>query len=254
MDKLEKSIKEHRTLRFNNLLIEEDINYEKAAKYRGLLDVLDSLKTSTILVLDYFKNEFYYMSDKVANLGFGPDMLVSEFLDWYRGRFHPDDHIVNTGGAMGRQYFYDNPKEKPSEYVLTCEFRILNDSDKWIRLISQNTILETDSRGTPWLVLNLLDFSPETDLDAPGRVTLRHSKTKKVVFSLEGKSTPEQNISKREKEVLNLISTGKRSKEIADELQISVNTVNNHRKNIMEKLGVQNSFEAVKKALDLGIM
>ena len=39
-------------------------------------------------------------------------------------------------------------------------------------------------------------------------------------------------LSEREKEILELIRKGMRSKEIASELHISINTVNRHRQNI----------------------
>lgn len=46
-------------------------------------------------------------------------------------------------------------------------------------------------------------------------------------------------LSAREVEVLSLVVRGLMSKEIADRLHISLPTVNTHRKNISEKLGVR---------------
>jgi DNA-binding NarL/FixJ family response regulator len=60
-------------------------------------------------------------------------------------------------------------------------------------------------------------------------------------------------LTSREKEILLLIAKGEISKEIAHQLNISINTVNRHRQNILEKLNVNNSIEAVRtaEALDL---
>jgi len=63
----------------------------------------------------------------------------------------------------------------------------------------------------------------------------------------------EYQLSKREKEILKLISDGKASKEIADDLYISVHTVNTHRQNILEKLNVKNSHEAIKIIQNYGL-
>ena len=52
----------------------------------------------------------------------------------------------------------------------------------------------------------------------------------------------------REKEILMLIKEGNLSKQIADMLEISVHTVNRHRQNILEKLSVGNSIEAITAA------
>ncbi|WP_235782360.1 response regulator transcription factor [Phocaeicola paurosaccharolyticus] len=44
------------------------------------------------------------------------------------------------------------------------------------------------------------------------------------------------------------------SKEISEQLFISVHTVNTHRQRILEKLDVNNSMEAVKYASALGLI
>lgn len=53
-------------------------------------------------------------------------------------------------------------------------------------------------------------------------------------------------LSPRELEVLKCVGEGYASKEIAGLLSISVNTVNRHRQNILEKLKVKNSIQAFK--------
>lgn len=58
-------------------------------------------------------------------------------------------------------------------------------------------------------------------------------------------------LSIREKEILKMIQAGKRSKEIAEILFISINTVNRHRQNILEKMRVGNTIEACTMAAKL---
>tara|TARA_R110000850_G_scaffold140476_2_gene261904 strand:- start:1039 stop:1488 length:450 start_codon:yes stop_codon:yes gene_type:complete len=53
-------------------------------------------------------------------------------------------------------------------------------------------------------------------------------------------------LTKKEKEIVKLILDGKESKEIAENLNISVNTVGTHRKNILKKLNARNVGEMVK--------
>lgn len=55
-------------------------------------------------------------------------------------------------------------------------------------------------------------------------------------------------LSKRENEILQLLSKGLLYKEIANQLSISVNTARQHIHNIYEKLHVQNRTEALNKA------
>jgi two-component system response regulator NreC len=58
----------------------------------------------------------------------------------------------------------------------------------------------------------------------------------------------------REKEVLVLIAEGLTNPEIAEELVISVKTVDRHRENIMRKLNLHNRIELVKYALRQGLI
>jgi len=65
---------------------------------------------------------------------------------------------------------------------------------------------------------------------------------------------PFDNLTDREREVLTLIAQGLSNQEIADELTISVKTVNRHRENIMAKLNLHNRVELVRYALEKGLI
>ena len=66
---------------------------------------------------------------------------------------------------------------------------------------------------------------------------------------LKTDSPQQQYLSKREEEILNLLTKGYRYKEIADALAISFETVRSHLKNIYDKLHVHSRTEAVVKYL-----
>jgi DNA-binding NarL/FixJ family response regulator len=61
-------------------------------------------------------------------------------------------------------------------------------------------------------------------------------------------------LTSRELEVLQLIVAGKSNKEIADELDLSVNTVSVHRANIMEALGIHKTADLVVYAIRNGLV
>jgi DNA-binding NarL/FixJ family response regulator len=64
--------------------------------------------------------------------------------------------------------------------------------------------------------------------------------------------TPE--LTGRELEILGLVGEGRTSKEIAEKLYISENTVRNHVRNILDKLGMRSRFEAVNWAYREGLI
>jgi LuxR family maltose regulon positive regulatory protein len=61
-------------------------------------------------------------------------------------------------------------------------------------------------------------------------------------------------LSERELEVLRLLTTSLTTKEIADELVVSVNTVRSHVKSIYGKLGVHRRMDAVQRARAFGLL
>ena len=69
-------------------------------------------------------------------------------------------------------------------------------------------------------------------------------------FQFEDRFIKKYNLTKREIEILRLISQAMSNKEIAKELYISDQTVSVHRKNIMRKLGVSNTAGLIKIAYD----
>jgi len=56
-------------------------------------------------------------------------------------------------------------------------------------------------------------------------------------------------LTKRELEVFTLVASGKTNREVADALFISVKTVDTHKMNILDKLGLKNTAELVKYAI-----
>lgn len=59
-------------------------------------------------------------------------------------------------------------------------------------------------------------------------------------------------LTRREKEILQLLIQGKSSKELSNELFISVNTADFHKKNLFAKFQVNNIAELIKEAMEQG--
>jgi DNA-binding NarL/FixJ family response regulator len=76
---------------------------------------------------------------------------------------------------------------------------------------------------------------------------------------LEGRQTLKartayETLTHREREILKLIAEGYKNREIADDLCISVKTVEKHRANIMEKLGLHNVQALTTFAIEKGLV
>jgi DNA-binding NarL/FixJ family response regulator len=69
-----------------------------------------------------------------------------------------------------------------------------------------------------------------------------------------GEETPNQILTPREEEVLKLVAEGHSSKEIAGLLFISVKTVQRHRANLLQKLGLRDRLELTRYAIRAGLI
>ncbi|SBT46248.1 response regulator [Micromonospora narathiwatensis] len=70
----------------------------------------------------------------------------------------------------------------------------------------------------------------------------------------KGDDQPGRAITDREEEVLKLVAEGYSSKQIADMLVISVKTVERHRANLLQKLGLRDRLELTRYAIRAGLI
>lgn len=69
-----------------------------------------------------------------------------------------------------------------------------------------------------------------------------------------GKAPKSKSLTPREAEVLQLIAEGRANKQTADELGISIKTVEKHRQNLMEKLNIHDTAGLTRHAIAAGII
>ncbi len=230
------------------------LDYTIFEKQIPFLDQMAAIKNSGISVFDFHKKEHIYNSNNMHNL-FGYDLEKIEEIgtDYYDSRIHPEDFLsLLKNGLSLIKYYFSLPASERKNFKLQNEYRILNAQDKYIKVIEQQQVLELDTQGNLWLALSVLDISPNQDtIDGitSQLVNVKTGETKQLKLAKNPSDTVE--LSKREKEILGYVKEGLLSKEISNNLSISVHTVNTHRQNILKKLGANNSFEAVEYATKL---
>jgi DNA-binding NarL/FixJ family response regulator len=93
---------------------------------------------------------------------------------------------------------------------------------------------------------------------ARGQTWLSPAISKTVVDALSRGEKPPvgpfEVLSPRQREILQLIAEGRSSKEIAQQLQLSVKTVESHRNELMERLGIHGVAGLVRYAIRTGIV
>ena len=254
MELLKQSIETYLQTRDKIIISPDDVDYSVARKYVPFFRSIDQSETSIIAVFDYMKKNILYISDRFFDIfGFDKSHTLNFEHIYVRNLIHPDDYFINEAGAISLEYIRNQPGNDKKNLRFIADFRMKNNFGKWFRITLQDMILETDKKGNPWLNLKLFDFSPFQDTDNTSTCSLRNMNTGEIIFSFDERAF-KKTISKREKEVLEMIADGFRSKEIAEKLFISVNTVNIHRRNAIEKLNASNSSEAIKRAIKLNLI
>lgn len=99
-----------------------------------------------------------------------------------------------------------------------------------------------------WLALKLT--KPKVETRVVEKEVLLHQKD----FVLNERELEKLGLSKREVEVLQLMSKGMSNQEIATQLFVSLNTIKTHSSKIFEKLDVKRRTQAVEKAKRLSII
>jgi DNA-binding CsgD family transcriptional regulator len=171
--------------------------------------------------------------------------------------FHPDDlQQALTYVAKIFEMLFALTPEKRENYNFTIYTRIRNgegqylwnslqypalyfdENDKYLFGLALYTNVHHLMKPDAVPMLTILDSSQKTQ-----QIFTCYSPNNQV-----GMVKKYPNISKREREVIALLSQGKASKQISDILGISKNTVDNHRQRLLKKFGVTSSAELVIKA------
>lgn len=215
------------------------------------------------------REKFLYISSNFSDFyNYIPDYdskRIEEKGDVIDSSVHPEDlpFVINLQERVF-DYIFSLPVEERKDYKHIFEFRVLGPGKKYVRTIFQYHILEgaesaechvldgPESRDYI-LLLGITDISPDQRPDEPVKFRLFNFKTNEVVqFPLLRE--PDVTLTKREIEILRLVNEGMLSKEISDQLSISVHTVNRHRQNILEKMNVDNVMEALSYSRKLGLI
>ena len=231
----------------------DEIDYSILEKRKEDWIKLSEITHSIVLVFDCYTNKFVFVSDNIPKL-YGVDSRRL-FVDGHRQvieLIHPDDIDY---GLLVRKKIYSILRsfsnEEKRNYKAIHEMRIRNIRGEYIRIIEQEQVLELDKSGNIWLMLSVIDV----DASHESEITKSHLynfKTGEQIF-IDLSDTLDEPLTNRELEVLRFMKKGLLSKEIAETLKVSINTVNSHRQNILQKLKANNSIEAVTFAQRLGL-
>jgi DNA-binding CsgD family transcriptional regulator len=235
----------------------DNADYLEFEKKVYFLERLSEVENSSVSVLDLYQKKYIFLRSRYLEPFDNPLIDHDPQDPFYYGQFiHPDDlPKVMDSYMKSFKFFLNLPEEERKDYKLILNFRQRDKYGKYLNIILQLVVLELDKKGNIWLVLILDDLLPDKiSFEGVKRRVINIKSGKICLFKNELEPNKKTILSTREVEVLGLVSKGFVSKEIADKLFLSINTVNNHRQNILEKVRASNTSEAVNYARNLGLL
>lgn len=259
MDTLTLHLTEYQKLLDTQQFVEADLDYTVFERLVPFLDQMASVKNSGITVFDLYKRQHLYASYNLEEIfGYNNQLVAQEGNAYFNSRVHPDDFVQLTQMSVSlMRFILALPAGERKNYKLQNEYRILNQHNRYTRIIEQHSLLETDVHDNLWLSLSVMDLSPNQTAGPGIQSQLINIRTGDICHyptDHEPAIVPEATLTRRETEILQKVKEGLLSKEISDTLSLSVHTVNTHRQNILKKLGAGNSMEAVEMASNLGLV
>jgi DNA-binding CsgD family transcriptional regulator len=215
-------------------------------------------------LLNFFQvGGYYYFVFNLKTLGF--DMVspqVEKVLGYDPSTFtpplfmdilHPDDRqwflAFETKSA---EFLSQLPVDKLVKYKIRYDFRFKKKNGDYIRILHQVAAIEHDEHGG--LIRTLGVHTDITHLKPEGKPVLSYigMEGEPSYLDVDVKNTfieSKEVLTSREKEVLILLIEGKLSKEVSDILNISKQTVDSHRKNMLRKNNLNSTGELIGKAI-----
>ena len=231
----------------------EDLDYSIIEKKKAEWIKLSEITHSIVFVFDCYSNKFVFVSNNIPkSYGIDHNRFISEGHLPALEIIHPDDipfalHVRDKIYSLLNEF----PPEEKMKYKMIHEMRVRNLRGEYVRIIEQEQVLELDKSGDIWLMLSVIDIDASHESETT-KSHLYNFETGEQIF-INLLDTLDEPLTIRELEVLQLMKQGLLSKEIAITLKVSINTVNSHRQNILQKLKANNSIEAVNFAQRLGL-
>lgn len=235
-------------------LLTEDFE-KRLASLANAFPLLDR-SASFFYLFDFVNMRYLYVSESIKNIvtGYVAKDWIENGPEWVLSKVYPND--VRRLKDLHKElfsFYYTLAVEERKEYKYSWEFRLVRKDGQIIWLMQQGCFIEIDEQGRPMLTFDTLSDTTHLKKDNSMSLTMfkdENSPKLKLYFPISGKEP----FTKREIELVKLLSSGLSSKQLADRLSISPHTVDTHRRNMLKKCGVTDSIRLVAYARENGLL
>tara|TARA_R110002126_G_scaffold78829_2_gene196080 strand:+ start:259 stop:1029 length:771 start_codon:yes stop_codon:yes gene_type:complete len=218
-----------------------------------------------LIELDYFypyNSTFYCITNTVhqnfefvsknftACTGLSHQKMMQGGMDYFWTLFHPEDiklwlKSLNNLMTFTMTELSDDQRKRMS---YTWNYRIKNADDKYVNIIQNTTPLQFDEAKKPIIGMahyTVLNGDMAMDICASAKYLNDKNEYETLFYQNVSNSKLLGLISNRERDIIRLIITKNTSESIAEKLNISIHTVNTHRRNVLKKIDLNSTFELI---------
>jgi len=192
----------------------------------------------------------YVSKNMFSCIGIQSTELKEKGMRYFWSRIHPDDvepWLTALNTLMKFTVNEISVKDR-KQMSYTWNYRLKDAKGDYVNIIQNTTPLEFDIDNKPIIGLahyTILDPKIEMDVCASAKFLNSNNEYETKYFNNFSQKLLADGISIRERDIIRLLVLNNSSKEIAEKLFISSNTVDTHRRNILKKLKLNSTGELV---------
>ncbi|MDO7170810.1 response regulator transcription factor [Mariniflexile sp. AS56] len=194
---------------------------------------------------------FEYVSKNMGScLGLDKNLFETQGMRYFWSRMHPKDIEIWIGALNDLMIFTLNEisVEDRSKMSYTWNYRVKDSKGVYVNIIQNTTPIEFDADNKPIIGLahyTVLDSRVKMEICASAKLLNENNEYETKYFNNFSQKLLSDLISNRERDVIRLLILSHSSKSIAQKLNISPNTVDTHRRNILKKFNISSTGELI---------
>lgn len=240
INKLKKILTTNSKLKINEGVTSFIEKYLPDCKFLNLLDI-------GVYLVNYQDQTFKYMNEYLLEfLGFEDHEILNESINRLENTVFPSDFDTMMAIQFkANQEFKKLTDEEKEGYTFKLYYRIKKGDGRFCWCAQTNKYINDKDENSIVELVTIVSFPEHFILDHVTGYVSTNTKTMEIFPDTESEN-PLSVLSKREMEVLKLVSNGLSTSEVAINLELSTATIKNHRKNILKRLNVASSIQAIR--------
>ena len=219
--------------------------YTRLDSYIEAFDAVARTTYKSMYIIDYYKRNFLYVSSNPFYLcGMTAEQVQAIGYDFYLKFVPKSEHeLLLKANRAGFQFAEGISPEQWKEYTISYDFHIHPHGKIPILINHKITPLKMSQDGHLWLAFCTASLSAASS--AGNIVVTNLMDNMHWVYRNDRWEEEQFALTKREKDVVDLLVQGKTIKEIAENIYRSEDTIKLHQKNIYKKLQVEDRIAAI---------